>query len=283
MWHFTVSAAAPYLTISAFLRQQHFSQTLRRRIQRNGKMTKNGQPASLGDFLTNKDEIIISLPGSALHSVVGVLDIVFEDDFFLAVNKPAGLLTHPLSSGVEASLVNIALHHCRKSNPNSSLHPITRLDRNTSGLLLLAKNPYDHHFVQQHSMQKTYLALLESTPPTPAGDIFLPIARKPGSIIERQISFSGQFAHSSYQIIQKYQCHTLVQFTLHTGRTHQIRVHAAACGFPLVGDDLYGKAKAPPLPGQALHAWRLSFYHPHTDKEINLLAPVPASWHTLFK
>lgn len=283
MWRFTISNSDPYLTISAFLRQQHFSQTLRRRIQKEGKITKNGCLATLGDFVTSQDDLIIHLPGSTLQSVVGDLDIIFEDDFFLAVNKPAGLLTHPLSSASEASLVNIALHHCRKSNPNSSLHPITRLDRNTSGLLLLAKNPYDHHFVQQHAMQKTYLALLESAPPAPSGDIFLPIARKPGSIIERQVSAAGQFAHSSYQIIQKYQRHTLVQFILHTGRTHQIRVHAAACGCPLVGDDLYGKAKAPPLPGQALHAWRLSFCHPHVNEKITLLAPIPDSWLTLFK
>ena len=283
MWRFITPQINPYTTISAFLRGQHFSQTLRRRIRREGQIQKNGCPASFNDFLAAGDELSIALPGSTQASASGTLDIVYEDSFFLAVNKPAGLVTHPLSAAKEVSLLNVALQHCRNADPNTSLHPVMRLDRNTSGLLLFAKNPRDHHLVEQHGIQKTYLALLESPPPSVSGDIYLPIARKPGSIIERQISATGQAAHTSYLIRKTYPRYTLAEFTLHTGRTHQIRVHAAACGFPLVGDDLYGLSKAPPLPGQALHAWQLIFYHPHMRRFIHLRAPVPVSWRALFQ
>lgn len=283
MWRFITPEVNAYTTISTFLKGQCFSQTLRRRIRREGQIQKNGCPAAFNDFLVSGDELIIALPGSTQESVSGSLNVVFEDQFFLVVNKPAGLVTHPLSAAKEISLLNIALQHCRNTDVNASLHPVMRLDRNTSGLLLFAKNPRDHHLVERHGIQKTYLALLESEPPSLTGDIFLPIARKPGSIIERQVSAAGQSAHTSYRIRKRYPRCTLAEFTLHTGRTHQIRVHAAACGFPLVGDDLYGLSKAPPLPGQALHAWQLIFYHPHMRYRVHLHAPVPASWHPLFK
>ena len=282
MWRFITSLVTPYTTIGIFLKQQHFSQTLRRRIRREGRITKNGCSASFNDFLTSGDELTVSLPGSTQQSAVGTLDVIFEDDFFLAVNKPAGLVTHPLSAAKEVSLLNIALQYCRNKDPNSSLHPVMRLDRNTSGLLLFTKNPRDHHLVEQYGIKKTYLALLERRPPSISGDIYLPIARKPGSIIERHVSAVGQAAHTSYHIIKAYPHYTLAEFKLHTGRTHQIRVHAAACGFPLVGADLYGLSKVPSVPGQALHAWQLTFYHPHTCRRICLHAPVPASWRALF-
>ena len=283
MWQFVIPALDQPTTISTFLSWQQFSLTLRRRIKREGSVVKNGQPASLGDFLAAQDSIVITLPASPLRPLAGALDIVYEDADLLVVNKPAGLITHPLSTGEEPSLVNFALHHCQQQQSFASVHPVTRLDRNTSGLLLLTKNPRDHSYLQCNPLQKSYLALLDGIPPAARGDIFLPIARKPGSIIERTVSAAGQPAHSSYQIMQRYANRALVRFELHTGRTHQIRVHAAACGFPLVGDDLYGFAKAPPLPGQALHAWQLIFYHPHTHERLHLRAPLPSSWHGLLR
>ncbi len=283
MWHFSIPALERPTTLSAFLRQRHFSLTLRRRIKREGAILRNGMPASLGDFLAANDEITITLPTSSLPPIQGKIEIVFEDDFLLAVNKPAGLITHPLSTGPEPSLVNYALFYCQQQSPAASVHPVTRLDRNTSGLLLFAKNPRDHHYLQTHPLYKSYLALVDGLPPVQAGEIFLPIARKPGSIIERVVSAAGQTAHSSFRVLKRCADRSLLRFELHTGRTHQIRVHAAACGFPLTGDDLYGFAKAPPLPGQALHAWELRFCHPHTHEWLRLRCPLSAAWQALLK
>ena len=283
MWHFTIPALEHPTTISVFLRQRHFSLTLRRRIKREGIILRNRGAATLNDFLAAGDELSITLPTAALRPLPGELSIVFEDEFLLAVNKPAGLITHPVSNSAEPSLVNYALHYCQKKSTATNIHPVTRLDRNTSGLLLLAKNPRDHHYLQSHPLYKSYLALVDGVPPAPTGEIFLPIARKPGSIIERMVSSAGQAAHSSYRVLARYALRTLLRFELHTGRTHQIRVHAAACGFPLTGDDLYGYAKAPPLPGQALHAWQLRLQHPHTQEWLELRCPLPNTWGNLFK
>ena len=210
------------------------------------------------------------------------LTICYEDEYMLIATKPAGMLTHPLTFEAENTLANAVMHHFQKTGQQIGCHPLYRLDRNTSGLVVFAKLPQlQHLFGGNHQqLKRYYLAIVHGSISPPDGTVDAPIGRAADSIILHQVSLDGKRAITYYRTLKTYPNYSLVELNLATGRTHQIRVHMAHLGHPLLGDDLYG-GRRDLITRHALHAYRLQFTHPFTHEEITVESPLPADMQKL--
>ncbi|PWM78706.1 MAG: RluA family pseudouridine synthase [Phascolarctobacterium sp.] len=200
-------------------------------------------------------------------------NIYYEDESLLIINKPAGMLVHPTVKEDGGTLYNHVKRYYEKNNIESGLHPVSRLDRNTSGLVIFAKQPRVQFLLSQQQVVKKYLGITATLPPALRGCIEAPIARREGSIIERCVSESGKYARTDYQVLATNGGKALVELTLYTGRTHQIRVHLAHIGCPLYNDNLYGTPG--PQSRHALHASYLKFTHPAGGRIIEISCALP--------
>jgi 23S rRNA pseudouridine1911/1915/1917 synthase len=209
------------------------------------------------------------------------LDVLYEDSDLLAVNKPPGMTVHPSPGHPRATLVNAILAHCHDlSGVGGVLRPgiVHRLDRDTSGVILVAKNDAAHHALARQlkarTVEKTYVALVEGTPRPSEGVIDAPIARDPRNRQRMAVVEGGRESVTAYRVVERFPGYALLEARPKTGRTHQIRVHLAAIGHPIIGDRLYGKPS--PLVGrQFLHAKCIAFEHPRTGERMELEAPLP--------
>ena len=199
------------------------------------------------------------------------LDIVYEDEGMLIINKPSGIAIHPSIRHYEDSIASGIKYYFESIGIHKKIRPVNRLDLNTSGLVIFAKNEFvQENLIKQmqtKTFTKEYLAIVIGVLENKTGIIDKPIARKEGSIIERCVSETGQRAITEYEVIREFGNNSLVKCKLLTGRTHQIRVHFADIGHPLLGDSLYGE-KSDLIEGQALHCYKLKFLHPVTTKEL---------------
>lgn len=207
----------------------------------------------------------------------GPLDIVWEDEYLVILNKAPGLVVHgPERPDLPPTLANLAAFHW---GPAQAFHPVQRLDRGTSGLMVLAKCRLVHERLQKqlHSdgFSRRYLAVTGAVPQPPRGTIDLPIARASAHSTRRIVSAEGQSARTDYEVLAFNDRAALLALELHSGRTHQIRVHLQAMGCPLRGDRLYGGPEHPALSRPALHSWQLSLCHPISGKELCFTAPLP--------
>lgn len=207
------------------------------------------------------------------------LDIVFEDDSLLILNKPCGIAVHPSHSHYEDSLSNGVKFYFNKIGLNRKIRPVNRLDFNTSGLIIFAKNEYvQESLIKQmnnNTFVKEYIAIVSGHFDKPSGTINLPIARKHNSIIERCVSYNnGQEAITDYCVLHDFNDYSIVKCSLKTGRTHQIRVHMSAIGHPLLGDSLYG-VSSPLIDRQALHSYRICFVHPISHENLEFISKCP--------
>ncbi len=222
------------------------------------------------------------------------LDILYEDEQLLIVNKPAGMVVHPSAGHSTGTLVHALLAHCPLSSIGGIQRPgiVHRLDKDTTGAIAIAKTDFAHHHLQQQLQAKTarreYLGVVYGTPKADSGTIDLPIGRHP---VDRQkntileLDRGGKSAVTHWQIAERLRSFSLIKFRLETGRTHQIRVHTTKMGHPIVGDPVYGTGRSigVKLPGQALHARHLELIHPQTGVIISVTAPIPAYFLTLLQ
>ena len=199
--------------------------------------------------------------------------IAYEDDYLLIIDKPAGMLVHPTVNEWGTTLYDYVTDYYQRKGITANIHPVSRLDRHTSGLVIFAKEPIIQHWLSQQQMDKEYLAIVTGELPNDEGIIEAPIARKVGSIIERCVSENGKYAKTSYKLLAKRKDLSLLQVKLFTGRTHQIRVHMAYIGCPLFNDNLYGTPG--PQSRHALHAFKLRFIHPVSDTPVEITRTLP--------
>ncbi|MDC2830018.1 RluA family pseudouridine synthase [Limosilactobacillus mucosae] len=209
------------------------------------------------------------------------LDIVYEDDDVIVVNKPAGMVVHPAPGHPGHTLVNALLYHSPLSTINGEFRPgiVHRIDKDTSGLLMVAKNDLAHRSLAAQLKAKTnqreYVALVHGVIKEDQGTIDAPLGRSKKDRKKQAVVMDGRHAVTHFEVVKRYRHYTLVKCRLETGRTHQIRVHMAYIGHPLAGDPLYGPRKTLAGPGQYLHAGLLGFKHPRTGQEMTFTAPLP--------
>lgn len=214
------------------------------------------------------------------------LDILFEDDSYLIINKQAGIPIHPSMEHYEDSLSNGVRFYFDEIGLKKKIRPVNRLDKDTTGLVVFAKNEYIQerliNQMQKKEFTKKYLAIVEGNLSQKKGSICLPIARKENSIIERSISENGSLAITHYTVLQSIKNFDLVECILETGKTHQIRVHFSAIGHPLLSDTLYGKPSSF-ISRQALHSYQMHFIHPITKQKASYEAPIPDDFMQVLK
>lgn len=263
--------------ISHILRDKlHISARLLTRLKMNEKILVNGTPVFSSHIVHLGDKVEVYIDFEEEDNILPEemqLDILYEDDYIIAVNKPAGVVVHPSSYHPNGTLANGIKFYL---NNKKKIRAINRLDRDTSGIVLFAKNEYIQELmIQSKVIRKEYLAIVTGVMKSKKGIIDLPIARKEGSIMEREVNLDGQKAITYYDVISESsdKSLSLVHIELATGRTHQIRVHFAYFENYILGDSLYGK-ETKIINRQSLHAWRVSFSHPITKKDITIEAPL---------
>lgn len=240
-----------------------------------GQILVNGAEVTVRHPLEKGDAVTVIFPneehGKGLLAEDGNLDIIYEDDALLIVEKPPLQNTIPSREHPFGSLANIVAKHFNDHGIPSTLHIATRLDRDTSGLVCIAKNRHIHHMIsmqqQEKKMKRRYEALVHGLVEKDEFTITAPIGRKNTSIIEREVREDGQFAETEVRVIKRLPDYSHISLQLNTGRTHQIRVHLAHIGHPLVGDDLYG-GKRERLDRQALHCTELELIHPVSGEKL---------------
>lgn len=280
------------MLLKDFLTKEHnISKRLLTDIKfRGGQMLVNGQSETVRKQLTNGDEVTIQFPkenrSTSMKPYPMKLEIVYEDEHVLVVNKPAHLQTIPSRMEPNRSLAQAVLAYYDVNNIPSTIHIVTRLDRDTSGLVLIAKHRFAHSLLakaqREQKIERTYIAIVDGFIPHEKGTITFPIARKESSIIERVVDENGQKAITHFETLHQHETHSLVKIQLETGRTHQIRVHFSAIGHPVAGDDLYGSMKSE-ISRQALHCALLRFQHPFLKEMITLKSKLPLDMRSLIE
>ena len=260
-----------------------------------GHVAVNGKRASKSRRLTGGETVAVTLPepepiDAAPQDIP--LDVVYEDEDVIVVNKPSGMVVHPAPGHPDGTLVNALLHHCggSLSGVGGALRPgvVHRIDRDTSGLIIAAKNDAAHRSLagqlKDHTLARTYEAILVGNLRDDAGTVDAPIARDQRDRKRMAVVSGGRAAVTHWAVIARYAGYTHVRCRLETGRTHQIRVHMAYIGHPILGDTVYG-AKKPVagLTGQCLHATGLRFLHPRTGEAVELTCPLPDEFTAMLK
>jgi 23S rRNA pseudouridine1911/1915/1917 synthase len=252
------------------------------RLARGRSIRVTRRPAALADTVAHADVVTV-LPGethqSGIQPFAMELRVVHEDGHVLVIDKPPFLLVHPTEPGQAHTLVNAIAHRYRQQRIDARIHPVHRLDRDTSGLVLVARTPEAHrHLGRQlttRELKREYLAVVDGEVPEASGTIDAPIGRQPTQPVLRTVRPDGEPARTHFRVVERFAGATVVALDLDTGRTHQIRVHMAHLGFPLLGDRQYGRRGQKRIGRQALHAVRIGFGHPGTGERVVYEAPLP--------
>ena len=257
------------------------------RLIESGEVAVNGKTAGKSYKLAGGEDIAVTLPEPEPVEAVPQdipLDVVYEDADVIVVNKPSGMVVHPAPGHPDGTLVNALLYHCAGtlSGVGGALRPgiVHRIDRDTSGLIIAAKNDAAHQYLSaqlaDHTLARTYECIVVGSLREDRGTVDAPIARHPTDRKRMAVVAGGREAVTHWEVIARYPGYTHVRCRLETGRTHQIRVHMAYIGHPILGDTVYGaKKEVPGLTGQCLHAVGLRFLHPRTHEVVELFCPLP--------
>ena len=287
----TIAPAMAGEKIDTLLRRElHLSGTVIRRIKwledgilLDGVRAITGQRAAEGQVLS----VRLADPAhrGSMVPAPGPLDIVYEDGDLLVLNKAPGVTVHPGPGHYADTLCNFIAYYYKEQGITADVHPVQRLDRGTSGLMVVAKHPHAQERLkgQLHTpaFRRVYLAVCDGTPEPPAGVVDVPIGRVPGSLVARRADPAGQRAVTRYRTLDAGRGRALVELELDTGRTHQIRVHMAHLGCPLTGDFLYGTEDPGLISRPALHSARLSLLHPVTGARMEWTQPLPEDMRRL--
>ena len=257
------------------------------RLIESGEVAVNGRAVSKSYKLAGGEDVAVTLPEPEPVEAVPQdipLDVVYEDADVIVVNKPSGMVVHPAPGHPDGTLVNALLYHCAGtlSGVGGALRPgiVHRIDRDTSGLIIAAKNDAAHQYLSaqlaDHTLARTYECIVVGALREDRGTVNAPIARHPTDRKRMAVVAGGREAVTHWEVIARYPGYTHVRCRLETGRTHQIRVHMAYIGHPILGDTVYGaKKEVPGLTGQCLHAVGLRFLHPRTHEVVELSCPLP--------
>ena len=286
------------MRLDKYLAEQFPEQTRSylQKLIKDGEVTVNGKNVKTGYQLSKGDEVSVNIPEPKELDVEPQqmdLDIVYEDDDVILINKPKGMVVHPAPGHTTDTLVNGLLYHCKDnlSGINGVARPgiVHRIDRDTTGILIVCKNDMSHNSIaaqlKEHSINRRYRALVHGNIKTDEGTVEGPIGRHPVDRKKMAINErNGKPAVTHYKVLERFGNYTFIECVLETGRTHQIRVHMSSIGFPLVGDEVYGPAKCPfKLQGQCLHAMVLGFVHPRTGEYMEFSADLPEYFENLLK
>ena len=287
----TLTVQVPGQRADQFLAQSldNLTRSAAQKLLEGGHVLREGKALKKNDRLNLGDELAVLIPDPAPVEILPQdisLDIVYEDGDVIVVNKPVGMVVHPAPGHPDGTLVNALMHHCGASlsGINGELRPgiVHRIDRDTSGLIIAAKNDAAHlalaQQLQDHSLYREYETVVIGVMKEDAGTVDLPIARHPTDRKKMAVNhYNGRRAVTHWRVLNRYRGYTHLQCRLETGRTHQIRVHLAQTGHPVLGDPVYGGVRKgfPELVGQCLHARRLSFVHPSTGERLTLECPLP--------
>ena len=277
------------------LRDPDNSRSFFQKLFSEGKITVSGRPVKQNFRLKSGDVILLDIPEPEETDILPEeipLDILYEDEDIIVVNKPKGMVVHPAPGHMSGTLVNALLYHCRGnlSGINGELRPgiVHRIDRDTTGVLVSCKNDRAHRYLAEqlsrHSITRIYYCIVFGRVKED-GTVNAPIGRHPTD--RKKMSTrakNGREAITHYHILEQFDKYTMLECRLETGRTHQIRVHLSSIGHPLLGDTVYGPEKQPfTLEGQTLHAGVLGFIHPSTEKYVEFSAPLPGYFEELRK
>ena len=260
------------------------------KLKKNNLIFLNGSVANIKEPINSNDMVEISLDydedNTNIVPVKMDLKIVFEDDWLLILNKPAGYPIHPSMLHFEDSISNGVKYYFDSIKLHKKIRPVNRLDKDTSGIVIFAKNEYVQECLvrqmKQNEFVKEYIAVCCGKFDSLVGTVNAPISRKDGSIIERCVNQNGDYAVTHYDVVQSNSNMSVVHLRLDTGRTHQIRVHMSYLGHPIVGDTLYGTA-SDLINRQALHSSSVTFYHPVTKQRLSFTAPLFDDMNNLIK
>ena len=285
--NYTTENLITSMPVSHFLKQKGFSSQNLVQLKKNPvAVLANEVPCFMNHVLHPGDTLTLHIrearSSEKIPPVELPLDIVYEDEDLMVINKPAGMPIHPSMNNYYNSMANALAYYFDQQNRPFVFRCINRLDRDTSGLTIVAKHYVSAGMLSAMIANKAasgitreYLAIVKGSVQPPEGTITAPLGRKEGSIIERTIDFEkGESAITHYKVLDEKNGHSLVSLILETGRTHQIRIHMKHLGYPLIGDYLYNPDMER-IQRQALHAWKLSFVHPITGEKMQFTAPLP--------
>ena len=285
------------IRIDRFLSEQlpEHSRSYIQKLIKDGQVSIEGKTVKSNYKITGSEEIALLIPDQVIPDILPEdipLDILYEDQDLIVINKPKGMVVHPAAGHYSGTLVNALMYHCKDdlSGINGVMRPgiVHRIDRNTTGSLLVCKNDFAHNAIAEqlkvHSITRRYRAIVHGNLKNDQGTVDAPIGRHP--IDRKKMAIeprNGRDAITHYRVLERFGNYTYIECQLETGRTHQIRVHMSSIHHPIVGDDVYGPAKCPfsGLQGQTLHAQVLGFIHPRTGKYMEFSAPLPEYFENL--
>lgn len=296
--HFTVSAEDNGLRIDKYLsdHMEEMSRSYLQKLLKSQDVMVNEKTVKANYKVASGDIISVSVPEPEAVDIKPEdipLDILYEDQDLIVVNKPKGMVVHPSAGHYSHTLVNALMFHCRDelSGINGVMRPgiVHRIDRNTTGSLLVCKNDFTHNHIaeqlKEHSIKRKYRAIVHGVLKEDNGVVDAPIGRHNTDRKKMAVNYkNGKTAVTHYHVLERFSNFTYIECQLETGRTHQIRVHMKSIGHPILGDDVYGPAKCPyRLEGQTLHAMILGFIHPRQNSYMEFSAPLPEYFINLLK